>query len=189
MSFPLMKASLAACLALALGAATAAAAESTPAAATPAAATPAAPSAAAPAAPSAAALGFAATIINDIGLKPSLDRIVPALFAQLQNEVLATRPELKEPLAQAVQTVSPDFVKSEQLILDDLVKFFATRMSEQELKDAAAFYESPTGKKFANAQAALSLYAAQLATGWRDELSTDVLARVHAELRKTGHDF
>jgi hypothetical protein len=191
-----MKASLAACLALALGAATATAAESTPAAPTPAAATPAAPTpaaatpaAATPAAPSAAALGFAATIINDIGLKPSLDRIVPALFAQLQNEVLATRPELKEPLAQAVQTVSPDFVKSEQLILDDLVKFFATRMSEQELKDAAAFYESPTGKKFANAQAALSLYAAQLATGWRDELSTDVLARVHAELRKTGHDF
>jgi hypothetical protein len=181
-----MKASLAACLALALGAATATAAESTPAAPTPAATTPAA---ATPAAPSAAALGFAATIINDIGLKPSLDRVVPGLFAQLRNEVLATRPELKDPLTQAVQTVSPDFIKSEQLILDDLAKFVATHMTEQELKDTAAFYESPTGKKFADTQGALSVYAGRLAGGWRDELSTDILARVHAELKKTGHDF
>ena len=191
MSFPLMKASLAACLALALGAATAAAAESTPAASSPAAPTPAAstPAAATPAAPTAAALGYAATILNDIGLKPSLDRVVPGLFAQLQNEVLATRPELKDPLTQAVQTVSPDFVKSEQLILDDLAKFVATHMTEQELKDTAAFYESPTGKKFANTQGVLSVYAGRLASGWRDQMSTDILDRVHAELKKTGHDF
>ena len=111
------------------------------------------------------------------------------MFAQLQHEVLATHPELKDPLAQAVQTVSPDFVKSEQIVLDDLAKFLAAQMTEQELKDTAAFFESSSGKKFANAQGALSVYVPKLAGGWRDELSTDILARVHAELKKTGHDF
>jgi len=184
-SFPMIKASLAACFVLALGASTAAAAESTPAAPSPAAPAP----AATPAPPSAAALGYAATILNDIGLKPSLDRVVPAMFAQLQQDVLATRPELKEPLAQAVQTVSPDFFKSEQIILDDLAKFLAAQLTEQELKDTAAFFESSSGKRFANAQGALSVYGPKLAAGWRDELSTDILDRVHAELKKTGHDF
>jgi hypothetical protein len=186
-----MKTSLAAALALALGAGAAAAAEATPAAPSPAASTPAAatPAAATPAPPTAAALGAAATILNDIGVKPSLDRVVPGMFAELQRQVLATRPELKDSLTQAVQTVSPDFVKTEQIILDDLAKFMAVQMTEQELKDTAAFYESPTGKKFAGAQGLLSVYASKLAGGWRDELSTDILARVHEEMKKSGNDF
>jgi uncharacterized protein len=194
-SFPMIKASLAAGFVVALGVATAVAADnwtaSGPAAPAPAAPAQPAQAAPAPAAPpaNAAALGYAATILNDIGLKPSLDRVVPGMFGLLQQDVLATHPELKEPLAQAVQTVAPEFLKTEQIILDDLAKFLAAQMTEQELKDTAAFFESSSGKKFATAQGALSIYGPKLASGWREELSTDILARVHAELKKTGHDF
>ncbi len=84
MSFPLLKASLAGCFVLALGAAAAVAAGPTPAPSTPAA--PAAAAPATPPAPSAAALAYGATILNDIGMKPSLDRIVPGMFAELERE-------------------------------------------------------------------------------------------------------
>ncbi len=185
MSFPMMKASLAACLVLALGAATAAAGNSTPAA--PAAA-PAAP-AATPPAPSAAALGYAATILDDIGMKPSLDRIVPGMLAEMQREILATRPELKEPLAEAVQIVTPEFLKSEQQVFDAVTKAFASLMTEQELNDTAAFYESPTGKKFVLAQGALANRVAAVAAEWRQQLSVAMEARVHEEMKKKGKDF
>ena len=111
------------------------------------------------------------------------------MFAEVQRKILATHPELKDPFTQAAQTVGPDFVKSEQVVLDDLAKFFAAQMTKQEFKDTAAFYESPAGKKFANAQGMLSVYASKLVSAWRDELSTDILARVRAEMKKTGHDF
>jgi hypothetical protein len=182
----MMKAALAACFVLALGAATAAAADSTPAAPTPAAPTPAVSP---PPPATAAALGYSATILNDIGLKPSLDRLVSGMFAELQHEVLATHPELKDPLTQAVQAVSPEFVKSEQAVLDDLAKFLAAQMTEQELKETVTFYESPTGKKFANVQGVLTVYVSRLVGAWRDQMSTDMLARVHDEMKKTGHDF
>ena len=185
MSFPIMKASLAACLVLALGAATAAADNSAPPAP---AATPAAPASTAPA-PSPAALGYAATILNDIGMKPSLDRIVPGMLAEMQHEILATRPELKDPLGEAVQTVTPEFLKSEQVVLDAAAKALASLMTEQELKEVAAFYESPTGKKFVLAQIALANRVAAVATEWRKQLSTAMLARVHEELKKVGKDF
>ncbi len=181
MSFPMIKASLATCFVLALGAATAAAADSTPAAPTPA--------ASAPAAPPPAALGYAATMINDIGLKPSLDRLVPAMVDELQREVLATRPELRDPVTNALKVVTPDFDKGEKLVLDDLAKFLAAQMTEQELKDAAAFYESPVGKKVANTQGMLSIYAGRVIGAWREQMATDLPERLHAELRKTGHDF
>ncbi len=169
MSYPLMKASLAAALALALSVGSDAAADPTP-----------------------AALGYAATILNDIGLKPALDRIVPAMLAELQREVLATRPELKDPLAEAVQIVTPEFVKSEQVVLDDAARFLATEMTEQELKDTAAFCESPTGKKFQGVQGALGARigsANGVAGAWRQQLSTGILARVHEEMKKKGDDF
>jgi hypothetical protein len=166
MSFPLMKTSLAAALGLALSVGSAAAADPTP-----------------------AALGYAATIINDIGVKSMLDRIVPAMLAELQRQVLATRPELKDPLGEAVQTVAPEFVKSEQAVLDDVAKTLASEMTEQELKDTAAFYEGPTGKKFMAAQGQVAGEVAKAAPAWRQQLSTDILTRVHEEMKKKGNDF
>jgi len=185
--FPLLKASLAVCFLLGLGAATAAAAEATP-AATPAA--PAAPAASAsPSGPSAAALGYGATILNDIGMKSSLDRVIPGMLGQLQREVLATRPELKEPLAAAMQTVAPEFLKSEQEILDSSAKFLGETMSEDELKQIATFYESPTGKKFINVQFELAARIATVAEKWRQQMAVEMPARVHQEMKKSGHDF
>jgi hypothetical protein len=185
----MMKASLAACLVLALTAATAAAGNSAPAApaATPAA--PAATPASTPPAPSAAAVGYAATILTDVGMKPSLDRIVPGMLAEMQREILATRPELKDPLGEAVQTITPEFLKSEQQVFDATAKALAMLMTEQELKETAAFYESSTGKKFTIVQVALANRVAALATEWRQQLSTAMLARVHEELKKVGKDF
>jgi hypothetical protein len=185
-SFPMMKTSLAAALALALCAGSAAAAETTPAPATPPAA---APAPATPAGPSAAALGDAATILNDVGMKPSLDRIVPGMLAEMQREVLTTRPELKEPLGEVVQIITPEFVKSEQQVLDAAAKALANLMTEPELKDTAAFYESPTGKKFVLAQVALAGRVAAVAAEWRQQLSTAMLARAHEEMKKKGKDF
>jgi len=181
----MIKASLAACFVVALGAATAVAGNSAPAAP---AATPAAP-AATPPAPSPAALGYAATILNDIGMKPSLDRIVPGMLAEMRREVLSTRPELKEPLAEAVQTVTPEFLKSEQQVLDAVTNAFASLLTEQELKDTAAFYESPTGKKFLLAQIALANRVAAVAADWRQQLAVAMEARVHEEMKKKGKDF
>ena len=186
MSFPRIKASLAACFVLAIGAATAAAQVAAPATPAPSAS---APAASVSAAPTPAALGYAATIIDVIGLKPSLDRLVPAMTAELQREVLSTRPELRDPVNDAVKVITPDFEKGEQLILDDLTKFLAAQMTEQELKDAAAFYSSPLGKKFTNAQGLLSVYTGKLASAWREQMSTELPDRLHAELKKTGHDF
>lgn len=194
MSFPMMKASLAACFVLALGVATAAAGNWTPSG--PAAPTvPAAPAAPAPApasappAASAAALDYAATILNDIGMKPSLDHVVPGMLAEMQREILATRPELKDPLAEAVQTITPEFLKTEQELLDAAARDFASQMTEQELKDVAAFYESPTGKKFQTAQLAVANRVAAVAAALRQHMSTDMLARAHEEMKKSGHDF
>ena len=73
-------------------------------------------------------------------------------------------------------------------VLDAAAKFLATLMTEQELKDTAAFFESPTGKN-SGAQPALGGRIAGTAEAWRQQLSTDMLARAHEEMKKKGQDF
>lgn len=138
---------------------------------------------------SAAAIGYANKLFVEIGMKPSLDQVVPGLLIELERNVTATRPELKEPLHATLLAIEPDFVKTEDAVLTDAAKALAGRMSEQELKETVAFFESPTGKKFVEVQPAVLQQVGTLARAWRDKLSTDILARAREEMKQKGYSF
>jgi len=140
-------------------------------------------------APSPAAIGYANQILVDIGMKPALDQVVPAMLAQLERSVTTTRPELKEPLHAVVVALEPEFAKTEQPVFDEAAKYLAGQLSEQELKDVAAFYESTTGKKFIVTQPPLMAEVGNLVGVWRNKLSTDILARAREEMAKKGYSF
>jgi len=139
--------------------------------------------------PSAAALETANRLIADLGLKQSLDVVVPVLFGEFEKNVLATRPELKDALHQSLVSLVPEFNKGEPGVLADVAHVMASRMSETELKDVAAFYESPTGKKFVAAEPAFVNELQVAGSAWRQKLSNDLLVRVREELKKKGVDF
>lgn len=139
--------------------------------------------------PSPAAIGYANQIFVEIGMKPSLDQVVPAMLGQLEHNVTATRPELKDALHATLLAIEPEFAKTEQAVLADSAKFLASRMTEQELKETVAFYESPTGKKFLAVEPDMVQEVARSARAWREKLSTDILARAHEEMKKKGQDF
>jgi hypothetical protein len=139
--------------------------------------------------PTPAALSAANQILVDIGMKPSLDLVVPEMLSGLERGVIASRPELKDALRESLLAIEPEFVKSEQGVLAETAKFLASKLSEQELKDVLAFYESPIGKKFMATQPALGEEVSNLARAWRQQLSTDILARAREEMKKRGFDL
>jgi uncharacterized protein len=140
-------------------------------------------------APSPAALGYATQLFGDIGLKGSLDQVVPTMLIELERNITATRPELHDPLHAALLAVEPEFVKTEDEVLSAAAKALTAHMSEDELKQTVAFFDSPAGKKFLAAQPAVIQEVGGLARAWRDKLSTDILARVREEMKKQGYTF
>jgi hypothetical protein len=139
--------------------------------------------------PTPAALNYANQIFVDIGMKASIDQVVPGMLAQLERNVTSTRPELKDALHETVLAIEPEFVKTEQGVMTDAVKFLASKMTEQELKDTLAFYESPTGKKYVALEPSVVQEVGNLARAWRQQLSTDILTRAREEMKKKGLDF
>jgi hypothetical protein len=139
--------------------------------------------------PSPAAIESANKLIADLGLIQSLDVVVPTLFGEFEKNVVATRPELKDPLHQVLVSLVPEFVKGEPAVLADVAHVMASKLTDSELKEVLAFYESPAGKKFVAAEPAFVNELQVAGSAWRQKLADDLLPRVREELKKKGVDF
>ncbi len=174
-----------------LGAA-AQAAEATPPAVAPAPAAPAAPASGAPATPappSRTALAAADTILAYMGVKQSLALVVPGMMTELERNVTNTRPEIRESLRQTLREIQPEFDKTAQQTFVTATSVLASLMSEKELVDVAAFYESPAGKKYVTVEPVFLQKLSGLVEPWREQMSTDILTRARQEMKKKGIDF
>lgn len=147
----------------------------------------------APAAPSPqlspAAIAAADQVLGDIGIKQSLQLIVPSMLTELERNVTNTRPEIKDSLRQTLRTIQPEFDKSALQMFNKAAVMLASQMSEKEIQEVAAFFDSPAGKKYLAAEPAFLQKFSAIADPWRQQLSTDILTRAREEMKKKGVEF
>jgi uncharacterized protein len=153
------------------------------------AAPPAAPAAAAPAAAAPASIVAADTILNAIGLKQSISLVVPGMLAELETNVTRTRPEIKDSLRATLKTIQPEFDQTARETYVQAESMLASQMSEQEITQVAAFFDSPAGKKYVQITPAFLQNLTDVTGNWREKLSTEILERARAAMKKKGIDF
>ena len=160
-------------------------------AAPPAPPAPQAPAAApaAPGLPSPAAVAAADKILGAIGVKESIALVVPGMMAELEANVTRTRPEIKDSLRATLKTIQPEFDKTARETYDEAATMLASLMSEKEITDVAAFFDSPSGKKYVAVTPVFLQKLADLTAPWREKLSTDIVTRARQEMKKKGVDF
>lgn len=139
--------------------------------------------------PTPAAIETAKGIIVSSGMTHSFDLVIPEIFGALERNVLAQRPELKDPLHAVLVSLVPEFAKTEQQVVDAAGLALAKHLNEQELKDTAAFFNSPSGKKYVAAQPQTLNDIFSAINDWRQKLSVDVLTRTREELKKKGYSL
>ena len=143
-------------------------------------ATPAAPAAAAPAAPSPAAIAAADTILNAIRVKQSIAIVVPGMMAELETNVTRTRPEIKDSLRATLKAIQPEFDQTARQTYIQAESMLASLMSEQDITQVAAFFNSPAGKKYVEVTPVFLQNLSDVTGNWREKLSTDILERYRA---------
>ena len=149
----------------------------------------AAPATAAPAAPSPAALAAADKILNTIGLKQSIAIVVPGMMQELETNVTRTRPEIKDSLRATLKAIQPEFDETAKQTYVQAESLLASEMSEQDITQVAAFFDSPAGKKYIQVTPVFLQNLGDVTGAWREKLSTDILERARAEMKKKGVDF
>ena len=155
----------------------------------------AAPAPAAPAVPAAAPLPtdvqvkLGRELVLATGLDKSFVNAVGSMMDQLGRTLTRTRPEMINDLREVMLANEDDFMKQTEPMVDIAGKIAASQLSEQELKDALAYFNSPSGKKYVASQPVVFDALAIAGSNWREKVSVAITDKVRVEMKKKGFDF
>jgi hypothetical protein len=139
--------------------------------------------------PSQAAIAAADKLLIAMGVKETIATTVPTMMTELERNVTNTRPEIRDSLRATLTEIKPEYDKSAQLTYEKVEALLALAMNEKELVEVAAFFTSPTGKKYLAIQPVFFQKLQDLVGPWRQDLSTDIVAKARQEMKKKGVDF
>lgn len=152
----------------------------------------AAPAPAAPAAPPLPTdeqIKLGRELVLATGLDKSFVNAVGGMMDQLGRTLTRTRPDMINELRAVMLDNENTFMKEAESMVDLAGKILGSQLTEQELKDTLAYFNSPAGRKYVAGQTVLFDALALAGSNWRDKVSTIMLDKVRAEMKKKGFDF
>jgi uncharacterized protein len=139
--------------------------------------------------PSPAALASARELMEIKGVKSLVEPVVVGVIEQTKGTILQTNPGLTKDLDEVSVQLRNEYQPRVAEVTNEIVQLYAQRFSEQELKEAIAFYKSAAGKKMlAEEPRILDATYARLQQ-WAIRFQDEVMTRVRAEMKKRGHNL
>jgi hypothetical protein len=139
--------------------------------------------------PSAAALATAKELITIKGGNLLYEPLVPGVVEQAKSVLLRANPMLGKDLNEVAAQIRAELLPRTAELMNDAARIYASRFTEQELKDALAFYKTPLGRKLLTEEANVLDQSMKNAQAWADRLSEEVIAKIRSEMKKRGHEI
>jgi uncharacterized protein len=139
--------------------------------------------------PSAATLASARELMEIKGVKNLVEPVVVGVVQQTTGTILQTNPGLSKDLDEVSAQLRTEYQPRIAEMTNEIVKLYAARFTEQELKEAVAFYKTPTGKKILAEEPKILDETYARVQQWAVRLQSEVSARVRAEMKKRGHNL
>jgi uncharacterized protein len=137
--------------------------------------------------PSPAAMSTAKEIVAVTGATALFNPTIAGVVGQAKFLFLQQNPALGKDLNEISDKMLKDLAPRFEVLVNEVVRIYATHFTEQELKDVLAFYKSPAGKKLVNEQPKIVEASLKFAQNWANALSDEVTAKMREELKKKGH--
>ena len=139
--------------------------------------------------PSPEQIALARAVLDFTGARKSFDNVVPKLLTDARNVILRTRPTLQADLDPAAMNVATKLAASDEELVNEIAVVYAQKFTEAELKEIAAFYQSPTGKKMTAELPSVLAESYKVIQDWSRKMSVTVMTELRAEMKKKGHDL
>ena len=139
--------------------------------------------------PSKTALSLANEILDIKGSMTIFEAVVPGVIEKSKSSFMQMSPNLFKDLNDVANDLRKEFAPRLDALRTDVAKIYASRFTEQEMKDTLTFYKSPLGKKILTEEPAFVDRSMSAAQEWAIKLNDEVLQRFRAEMKKRGHPF
>jgi hypothetical protein len=129
---------------------------------------------------------------REVVVLSGLSQSIESLYAEFVGNVrasLATRPELKKDMEEVLTALKAEADLRRDEMLDSSTRIFASKMTEADLKEVMAFFNSPVGQRYnSNRTRALEEIYVVLEP-WSTATSNRLFDLFQAEMRKRGHQL
>jgi len=139
--------------------------------------------------PSAAAVVLAREVIVARGANGMTEPLVRGVIETVKNSFVPTNPNLTRELNDVATTLHKELDGKSSEVLEQMARAYATRFTEQELKDLLVFYKTPLGQKFIKEEPNAIEDGLKRAQQWADTFADTVMARMRSEMQKKGHQL
>jgi len=139
--------------------------------------------------PTANALALAKEIIVVKGGNAIYDPVVPGIVNQARTVFLQSNPLLGKDLNEVAAKLQAELTPRTAELLNDGARLYASKFTEQELKDVLAFYKSPLGRKVITQEPAILDQSTTNIDAWANKLAEEVIAKFRTEMRRRGHEI
>jgi hypothetical protein len=139
--------------------------------------------------PSKSAISLANEILDIKGSMTIFEAVIPGVIEKSKSTLMQMSPNLFKDLNDVANDLRKEFAPRLDTLRADIARIYATRFTEQEMKDTLAFYKSPLGKKILTEEPAFVDRSMSAAQDWAIKLNDEILQRFRAEMKKRGHPF
>jgi uncharacterized protein len=139
--------------------------------------------------PSAAALAAAREIATLKCADALLRPLIAGVVERTKLALLQTNPMLEKEFNEVAAKLRAEYAPRNAELMNEIAKVYASRFTEQELKDVLVFYKTPAGRKMLAEEPRLVEQTMGTAQNWGTKLSEEVLVKFRAEMRKRGHEI
>ncbi len=137
--------------------------------------------------PSAASMLVAKQLIVTTGATAVFNPLIAGVVEQAKLLYLQQNPALANDLNEVAAKIRTDLQPRFSELTDEVAKLYASKFTEQELKDILVFYKSPAGKKLLAVQPQVIDSSMAFAQTWANKLSDEVIRTMRDEMKKKGH--
>jgi hypothetical protein len=138
-------------------------------------------------APTASHLAAAKELVDLTGTAREFDPLVTGVIIQSASNYLQGNPTLAKDLNEIAEQLVTEYLPRKAELPNEVVRLYASRFTEKEIRDILAFYKSPLGQKMLTESQYVVGEAIKKADALAASLRVEVSARVRAELIKRGH--
>ena len=139
--------------------------------------------------PPAASVALARELIALKGSTQMWDTVVPGVIEQVKGVFLTTNPTLSRELDEVAGHLRAEYAPRSAQLMDQTARLYAQAFTEDELKQALAFYKSPLGRKIVAQEPVIFDDSLHRVQQWANRLSEEVMSRMRAEMKKKGYDL
>ncbi len=139
--------------------------------------------------PSAAAVALGREVVEAKGALNMFDSVIVGVIEYHKGVLLQSNPNLQKDLNDVAARLSTEFAPRRANVQTEIARAYASRFTEQELKEILAFYKTPLGKKLIVEEPKGVDDATKRVDEWANKFAEEVLVRIRAEMKKKGHNL